>query len=123
MVPKRTKSPTFAVLPFRQGAQQDVFFYYIEKIYGQITVEEYLREKYTMTPFGVNRRDDIIALLSKAGITVRYYDQEEKKWMDQSETDGLVPAPGQRDGSWSQPSLDEFKLEYMRAHFGASAAA
>jgi len=123
MLPKRTKTPGFAVLPFRQGKHQDVFFYHIEKTHGYLRVDEQLREKYVMTPFGVSQRDHIIALLSAAGITVRYYDPEEKKWMDQSTKDGLVPAPGQRDGAWSQPTLDEFKLEYMKIHFGASTSA
>ena len=123
MVAKQTKSPTFAVLPFRQGQIQDVFFYHIVRIHGQLQIDEALQEKYLATGFGVGERDQIIELLKAAGITVRYYDPEEKKWMDQSISGGLEPAPGQRDGSWVQPDLPTFKKEYLGVRFGASAAA
>lgn len=122
MAKKQTKSPTFAILPYRQDRHQDVHLYYIVKerrpdgFMGEV-----LEWKYHQTSFGIGDtvRDQIIALLSKAGVTVRYYDPEEKKWMDQSESNGLVPAPGQRDGGWVQPNLEEFKRDYLGVHFGA----
>jgi len=119
MAPKRTKSPTFAVLPHREGKPQDVFFYHIEKIHGQLQIDEKLREKY-MAHIDAGK-DVIVALLVKAGITVRYYDPEEKKWMDHSESGGLEPVPGDRDGGWVQPSLESFKSEYLAIRFGATA--
>jgi len=122
MAKKQTKSPTFAVLPYRQDKHQDIHFYYIVKerrtdgFMGEVLVW-----KYTQTTFGIGGtvRDEIIALLSKAGIIVRYYDPEEKKWLDQSDSEGLVPVPGQRDGGWNQPELEEFKKDYLGVHFGA----
>ncbi len=122
MAKKQTKSPTFVVLPYRQDKHQDVFFYYIVKAKAQNGLtDEVLVETYHPTSFGIGGtvRDQIIALLSKAGIVVRYYDPEEKKWLDQSESEGLVPVPGQRDGGWVQPSLEEFKKDYLGVHFGA----
>ena len=102
---------------------QDVFFYFIaRKEQGKLT-EEMLQEKYMRPRFGVGDKDLIIELLAKAGITVRYYDPEEKRWMDQSESGGLEVAPGDRDGGWTQPNLEIFKREYLQARFGASVAA
>ena len=122
-MPKTTKSPTFAVLPFRQGKVQDVFFYHVLRSHGQLQIDEALKEKYLSTNFGVGERDRVIDLLVAAGITVRYYDPEEKKWMDQSLSGGLEPAPGDRDGTWGQPDLSTFKKDYLGVRFGASAAA
>jgi len=122
MAKKQTKSPTFAVLPFRPNKHQDVFFYYTvrAKALNGFT-DEALVEHYHPTSFGIGGtvRDEIIALLSKAGMIVRYYDPEEKKWLDQSVSEGLVPVPGQRDGGWVQPDIETFKSEYLGVHFGA----
>jgi len=122
MAKKQTKSPTFAVLPFRPDRHQDIHFYYIVKErLPDSFMGEVLVWKYTQTTFGIGGtvRDEIIALLSKAGLIVRYYDPEEKKWLDQSDSEGLVPVPGQRDGGWNQPDLEEFKKDYLGVHFGA----
>jgi hypothetical protein len=125
MAAKQTKSPTFAVMPYRPGPGrwQDIFFYFVQRIYGELHIDEVLVEKIESTACKVEDRDAIIRLLTKAGITVRYYDPEEKKWMDQSESGGLEPAPGDRDGGWVQPNLESFKEEYLGHRFGASAAA
>lgn len=57
----------------------------------------------------------LIELLKKAGLTVRFYDPEEKIWMDQSTQYGLTPAPGNRDGTWGVPSLEIFEKDYLNA--------
>lgn len=59
-------------------------------------------------------RDALIDLLVRAGLTVRFYDPEEKQWMDHSMLYGLVRAPGERDGTWGTPSLEEFESDYLR---------
>jgi len=122
MAKKQTKSPTFAVLPHRPGRHQDVHFYYkVKEVTSDGTTSEVLVWKYHPALFeiGSTVTDQIIALLSKAGIIVRYYDPEERKWLDQSDSEGLVPVPGQRDGGWNQPDLEEFKKDYLGVHFGA----
>jgi len=121
MAKKQTKSPTFAVLPYRQDRHQDIHFYYVVKERTDEGLSEALVWKYHPTSFGIGGtvRDQIIALLSKAGMIVRYYDPEERKWLDQSDSEGLVPVPGQRDGGWVQPDLEEFKKDYLGVHFGA----
>lgn len=122
MAQKQTKSPTFAVLPYRPDKHQDVFFYYTVRAEAENGfMDEVLVETYHTTSFGIagTVRDEIIALLSKAGMIVRYYDPEEKKWLDQSASEGMVPVSGQRDGGWVQPDIATFKSEYLGVHFGA----
>lgn len=57
--------------------------------------------------------NQIIDLLTQAGLTVRYYSQDEKQWMDNSLAHGLMKAPGQRDGQWTEPDLEEFEAHYL----------
>lgn len=65
--------------------------------------------------FPVNYKDEVIDLLVKAGLTVRFYDQEEKQWMDHSVAYGYVRAPGNRDGTWGVPTtLEDFEENYLR---------
>lgn len=59
------------------------------------------------------QKDLLIKLLVKSGLTVRFYDPEEKNWMDISELYGVVRAPGSRDGTWGKPDLDEFEKDYL----------
>jgi len=122
MANKTTKSPTYAVLPHRTE-QQDVYFFFVKKIHGQLQIDQELKATYQRPCFPVGERDVVIELLVKAGITVRYFDAEESKWMDQSASGGLEPAPGNRDGSWTPPNLESFQQDYLRVRFGASAAA
>jgi len=119
---KTTKSPTYAVLPHRQE-QQDVYFFYVKKMHGQLQIDEELIATYQRPSFPVGERDVVIELLTKAGITVRYFDKEESKWMDQSALGGLEPAPGNRDGSWTPPILESFKQDYLEVRFGAPVTA
>ena len=57
---------------------------------------------------------EIIDLLVRAGMVVRFYDPEEKVWMDQSKVKGVTRAPGNRDGQWGFPtSLELFEKEYL----------
>jgi len=100
---------------------QDVYFIHIVKEPEDLTTKTRLVSRYLRPSFPIEIKDDIIELLSKAGLIVRYYDPEEKKWMDKSEAGGLSPAPGNRDGSWAHPGLEEFKAEYLGVIFGASA--
>jgi len=58
-------------------------------------------------------KDQLIELLEAAGLTVRYYDSEEKQWMDKSMMYGLVRAPGDRDGRWGAPTRDVFERDYL----------
>lgn len=58
---------------------------------------------------------ELTDLLVKAGLTVRFYDPEEKNWMDQSRAYGVLKAPGSRDGSWGDPNLEEFDRDYLQS--------
>ena len=118
---KQTKSPTFAVLPYRASGLQDVHILYFIKIYGQLQIDEVMQWKYQKPSIPVEYRDALIEVLTTAGLTVRYYDPEERKWMHASASGGLEPAPGSRDGTWAQPDLEEFKKDYLGMRFAASA--
>lgn len=120
------KSKTFAVLP-NTGAL-DVFFLWREQQTEDpsITLDgsptwigqqrKDLKWQQTRTPWPTADRDKLIELLSKAGLTVRYFDPEEKKWMEQSLSAGLQPAPGTgREPSWTVPTLEEFERDYLQA--------
>lgn len=65
------------------------------------------------TDWDPGSRDKVVSLLVMAGLTVRSYDAEEKRWMDQSALYGVVGAPGARDGTWGLPSLEEFEQRYL----------
>ena len=58
-------------------------------------------------------RDGIINLLYKLGVVIRFYDSEEKQWMEQG-PDGYYVASGNRDGTWQEPTMDEFIHDYLR---------
>lgn len=63
---------------------------------------------------GPQYQDEVTRLLVNAGVTVRFYDPEEKRWMDNSLVYGLVPAPGGRDGTFSVPAtVEEFDRDYL----------
>jgi len=66
-------------------------------------------------PVDIKDRDWIIGLLKKAGVTVRFYDPLERKWMDDSIQYGLVSVRGSRDGQWGAPTLEEFEDDYVQA--------
>lgn len=71
-------------------------------------------EAHRIPGWGPKERDQVIDLLIKAGLTVRYFDSEESQWMDQSRSYGLVRAPGSRDGSWGPPlSVGDFERDYL----------
>jgi len=60
-------------------------------------------------------KDDVIAVLKMLGSTVRFYDEVERKWMDDSTQYGLVSVRGSRDGQWGVPDLEEFEEDYLEA--------
>jgi len=66
-------------------------------------------------PIDIADRDWIISLLKKTGVTVRFYDPLERKWMDESTQYGLVSVRGSRDGQWGAPTIDEFEDDYVQA--------
>ena len=69
-------------------------------------------EKFSTT--GGMDRDHLISLLRKADLTVRFYERDERAWMQHSLRDGLEPANGNRDGTWGVPDLETFESEYLR---------
>lgn len=105
------KSRTFAV--FIPGAQitQDIRLLWLETKEG---VKTLVLNQAHMAYQGEHSAGEAINLLVRAGITARYYDREEKQWMDYSLAGGLVRAPGSRDGQWAQPSIEEFEEHYLQ---------
>lgn len=103
-----SKSRTFAVVAL-QGEGLKVISLWRKVTEGEPPV----LEVQVTASFPSAQRDLIIKLLVNSGITVRFYDSEEKCWMDQSRVYGVVRAPGSRDGTWGTPSLEEFEREYL----------
>jgi len=60
-------------------------------------------------------KSQIISLLKMSGVTARFYDPNERKWMDDSTQFGLVSVRGSRDGQWGVPDLEEFEEDYIEA--------
>lgn len=105
------KSRTFAVLLDMNGAG---FYFIYKKSYVEDGMPKSALVYYTHEIKGTLSTDEMIDLMKKAGCTVRFFDKEEKKWMDTSTQFGTVPAPGHRDGSWTFPLLEEFDKEYLK---------
>lgn len=104
-----SKSRTFAVI-INVGSSLGFYFLHKETRDG----ESKLKVKFKVSPLDSKNKDALISLLSDAGLTVRFYDHEEKQWMDMSASVGYVPAPGNRDGTWGKPSLEEFERDYLK---------
>jgi len=66
-------------------------------------------------PVDIKERDWLIEMVKKCGVTVRFYDSLERKWMDDSIQFGLVSVRGSRDGQWGAPTLEEFEDDYVQA--------
>lgn len=109
MATKVSKSRVFAVI-VQDGLYQDVNFFWKRTADGVSTLEH---QREVLQGWGGGNRDQLIALLTKAGLTVRFFDPEEKQWMDNSLVYGLVRAPGSRDGQWGPPDLEQFEEEYL----------
>jgi len=68
------------------------------------------------TKWPLGDRNELIALLKAVGLTVRFFDNEEKQWMDDSLSHGYVRVPGNRDGTWTPPrSVEDFEENYLKA--------
>jgi hypothetical protein len=113
MATRVSNSRRFAVV-MTYGATMGVYFLWkrTEVETGTSSLEN---EAYQFPKEWGPEKDSIIELLKKAGLTVRYFDREEKQWMDQSSQYGLTPAPGRRDGGWDFPNLETFERDYLNA--------
>jgi len=112
-----SKSRTFAVL-LANGETFGIWFLWREIILDDARVPRStkLEADSLKTTWSLKERDNVIELLVKTGTTVRYYDPEEKQWMDHSRQYGLVRAPGNRDGSWGIPrTLQMFEEDYLKS--------
>jgi len=58
-------------------------------------------------------KDVIIKMLVDLGFRVRFFESQEKAWMEQSEERGVETVQGNRDGSWGLPTIDEYKSQYI----------
>lgn len=106
-----SKSRTFAIVPTK--AALGVWFLW--RVTDAIAGKSWLEVDPFPTLWAEGKVDQIIQLLVRAGLTVRYYDSEEKQWMDQSTQFGLLRAPGNRDGTWGPPTTTgEFEEQYLK---------
>lgn len=123
MAEKLTKSRTFAVIP--PTGSLDVFFLWRTTTHGPPTggnsvnghdrrQEKKLEWNTTRLPWPTSDLDAVVNLLTKAGITTRHFDREEKRWMETSLSEGPQPVSGPRDGTWGIPNLESFEREYLR---------
>lgn len=108
MAQKVSKSRSFAVITL-QGGGLKIVSMWRKVAEGQLPT----LETQVTSPFPVEQRDLLIKLLVNSGITVRFFDPEEKQWVDQSLLYGVIVAPGSRDGTWGIPSLEEFESKYL----------
>lgn len=106
-----TKTKTFAVV-LTPGEQLGVYFLY-KKI--NLDTTEATLEIETVGPvWDAASKDTLIEVLRKAGLVVRFYDPEEKQWMQTSADDGPKKVPGARDGTWGFPlSVEQFWEDYL----------
>lgn len=105
------KSRTFAVV-LTYGETLGVYFLW--KQTGTRSAQKSLEFNTCETPWPVGDKDTLIDLFVKAGLTVRFYDEEEKQWMDHSKIYGLIRAPGSRDGQWGFPTtIEQFEAEFL----------
>jgi hypothetical protein len=109
----KSKSKTFAVI-MTQGEQLGVKFLWMVKEVDSDAAT--LEENNHLTPWALKDQDSLIELLVKGGMTVRFYDPEEKQWLEHSLLGGYNAAPGSRDGQYSTPTLDEFKRDYLQTN-------
>lgn len=105
------KSRTFAVVIDFRG-QFGVYFLWTRKDLDAGT-ESLEHQAQHIKWADASQKDNIIELLKKAGLTVRFFEPDERQWMDTSLTYGLVAAPGSRDGQWAFPTLDQFKEDFL----------
>jgi len=61
----------------------------------------------------VEEKNALIELLVDAGLTVRFFQEDEHQWMDNSHQFGYIPAPGNRSGQWAFPTIEEFERDYL----------
>lgn len=100
-------SKRFAVM----NGERTVFLYLTRDLH---MAHEELVVKPSVPVFEEKDRTKVMQLLVEAGITVRYFDEGERTWMDWSLSGGVTAAPGNKDGTWHTPSLDTFKKDYLR---------
>jgi len=114
---KRVKSKTFAVL-LLEGERLGAYFLVrvlhetVELQEGASVMVPYLSIETCETEWGWRDQNNLIKMLVAAGVTVRFFDKEEKQWMQFSE-EGYVQIPGNRDGSWIIPQLEDFERDYL----------
>jgi len=109
------KSRVFAVV-LAIGDQLGAYFLCAKTVTDEAGKKErFLDVEAYKSPWRPDHKDAMIQLLKTAGLTVRFYDPEEQRWMDHSAVHGLVGAPGPRDGTWGPPStLEEFEENYLK---------
>ncbi len=105
-----SKSRTFAVV-LTKGGNLEVKFLWM--VTDKDSGEETLEDNNHLTPWIESYRDTLIEMLVKGGLSVRFYDSEEKIWLEHSLLHGYNAAPGSRDGQYAPPTLDEFKEDYL----------
>lgn len=115
-MPKTSRSQTHAVFPHVQGLDV-VFLRRISQIANDINGPHSRRLEwcYQHTGWPKGFENELIVLLTKAGLVVRHYDAEHKQWMETSLEEGPKPCEGNRDGSWAMPDLNEFERGYLRS--------
>lgn len=105
-----SKSRTHAVV-LENGHLLDVRFLW--RLTDQDSGEQTLQEQAQLTPWYAYHRDVLVDLLVKAGLFVRFFDYDEKQWMENSIIGGYNRCPGSRDAQWSRPTLEEFDRDYL----------
>lgn len=107
------RSKTYAVFT---DVDSDAKIYYMYAVVDPTTnqpVELKIDKKVYKRPFLPRERDDWIEHTVRLGSIARHYDSEEKRWMETDMQFGSFAVPGDRDGTWGQPSLEEFKKNYI----------
>lgn len=108
---KRIIKSKMCVVLLEMGGQ---YGYYLLQRRTEEGKEPFLYVDSSLLEIASSQRDEVIKLLSKMGSIVRFYDPEEKNWMELREETGPIVVSGNRDGSWHLPeTLEEFEQEYL----------
>jgi len=110
---KRIRSKTFAVL-LMEGERLGAYFLARQRDEDTDTRSPfYLDIEPCKTTWGRQDQNNLIMILVAAGIAVRFFDEEERQWMQLILGGEYIQVSGNRDGSWGVPSLEDFERDYL----------
>lgn len=106
-----SRSRTFAIVIVQGGVLHVKFLWTVTDVDSDTSE---LVENNVLTHWTEADKDKLIEVLVMGGHSVRFYDPEEKQWLEHSLLNGYNAAPGSRDGQYATPTIEEFKEDYLQ---------